>query len=128
VDFDEYQAFTRTTALFRSSTQSMAEEMVTEGDRERLSSLLNLLYTTTGLTGEAGEIANKVKKLIRDRSSAVSAEMADDLISELGDVLYYIAQMADLLGHSLEDVAQNNMDKLKDRVVKGTIGGSGDKR
>lgn len=128
MDFNAYQTFTRTTALFRSSIQLMAEELITEGDQERLSNLLNLLYTTTGLTGEAGEIANKVKKLIRDRGGKVSIEMSDDLISELGDVLYYIAQMADLLGHSLEDVAQNNMDKLKDRVVKGTIGGSGDKR
>ena len=128
MDFNTYQAFTRTTALFRVSTRSMAQEMSPERDPAQLAGLLNLLYTTTGLTGEAGEIANKVKKLIRDQQGEVSEELADDLLSELGDVLYYIAQMADLLGHSLDDVAQHNVDKLSERMSKGTISGSGDRR
>ena len=87
-----------------------------------------LYYTTLGLVGEAGEIANKVKKIMRDNNGKVSKQAKADIFDELGDVLWYCASLADELGVNLEDVAGNNLIKLADRLKRGKIKGSGDKR
>lgn len=84
----------------------------------------NLNYMVLGLTGEAGEIANKVKKIIRDDKDIHNA----DLISELGDVLWYIAGICNVRGISLECVARKNIEKLFDRKKRNVIKGSGDYR
>ena len=86
---------------------------------------MGVYYATLGLAGEAGEIANKVKKFIRDGHSV---EKEKELISELGDVLWYVAAVADVIGVSLEDVAKDNMYKLAERQRNGTLQGSGDNR
>lgn len=86
-------------------------------------------YLTLGLTGEAGEIANKVKKVIRDNGNKPMSKATKELISaELGDVLWYVAMLADELGTSLDDVADNNLWKLADRRARNKLGGSGDER
>ena len=86
-------------------------------------------YLTLGLTGEAGEIANKVKKFIRDGYSQEELPYKiNDLRDELGDVLWYVAAMAQVLDTTLEQVAKSNIHKLAERQVKGTLTGSGDKR
>ena len=87
-----------------------------------------LYYTALGLVGEAGEIANKVKKIMRDNSGKVTKQAKADIFDELGDVLWYCASLADELGVNLEDVAGNNLIKLADRLKRGKIKGSGDKR
>jgi NTP pyrophosphatase (non-canonical NTP hydrolase) len=87
-----------------------------------------LYYTTLGLVGEAGEIANKVKKIMRDNGGKVTKQAKADIFDELGDVLWYCASLADELGVNLEDVAGNNLIKLADRLKRGKIKGSGDKR
>ena len=84
-------------------------------------------YCTLGLVGEAGEIANKVKKVIRDNRPVDDAFKAD-MKAEIGDVLWYIARLADELGISLQEVADYNMEKLLSRLERGVIGGSGDNR
>lgn len=84
----------------------------------------NVPYMTLGLTGEAGEIANKAKKVIRD-GKALDRE---DMIKELGDCLWYVAGLASVLGIDLHDIAEINIAKLKDRQNRGVIGGSGDNR
>ena len=87
------------------------------------------VYTALGLAGEAGEIANKVKKFIRDGYSKEELPgKINDLRDELGDVLWYVASMAEVLETTLEQVAKSNIHKLAERQVKGTIKGSGDKR
>jgi len=86
---------------------------------------MGVYYATLGLAGEAGEIANKVKKFIRDGHSV---EKEKELISELGDVLWYVAAVADVIGVSLDDVAKDNMYKLAERQRNGTLQGSGDNR
>ena len=82
-----------------------------------------LVYPTLGLTGEAGEVAEKVKKMVRDGKLDT-----DGLKKELGDVLWYLAALASDLGVTLEEVAADNVAKLRSREERGVIGGSGDNR
>lgn len=89
-----------------------------------------LTYTAFGLSNEAGEVLGKLKKLIRDHDDFKTAlEVArPDLIAELGDVLWYLSALSSELGTSLEEVARSNNAKLLDRLARGKIKGSGDKR
>ena len=88
----------------------------------------NPIYPTLGLTGEAGEVADKVKKVIRDRQGVFDQETCEAIKLELGDVLWYVAQLASELGYDLEQVAEANLQKLSSRAARGRIGGSGDQR
>jgi len=86
------------------------------------------MHLVLGLVGEAGEIAEKVKKLVRDKNSDLAQLDRDDMAAELGDVLWYAAVLANFLGLSLNDIAQRNVDKLADRQRRAVLGGSGDNR
>ena len=86
------------------------------------------IYPTLGLTGEAGEVADKVKKVIRDRGGVFDADTREAIKLELGDVLWYVAQLASELGYDLNEVADANLQKLSSRAARGRIGGSGDQR
>ncbi len=88
----------------------------------------NPIYPTLGLTGEAGEVADKVKKVLRDQQGVFDLDTRQAIKLELGDVLWYVAQLASELGFDLEDVAQANLDKLASRASRGQISGSGDQR
>jgi NTP pyrophosphatase (non-canonical NTP hydrolase) len=85
-------------------------------------------YCVLGLVGEAGEIANGFKKAIRDENGIVTGEKAKALAAELGDVLWYAANLASELGYPLELIAKQNLQKLKSRQARGVIAGSGDNR
>ena len=87
-----------------------------------------ILYTALGLTSEAGEVAGKVKKAIRDNDGRFSMAVLDAIADEVGDVLWYVANLTRELGLDLETVAQNNVTKLASRKARGVIGGSGDTR
>jgi NTP pyrophosphatase (non-canonical NTP hydrolase) len=88
-----------------------------------------VVYPTLGLAGETGEVVEKIKKIFRDNKGGVADEASLLAIKkELGDVLWYMAQIATELNISLDDVATHNMEKLKARVERGTIHGSGDER
>lgn len=106
-EFNEYQQSTQLTAKYPKEQ--------------------GMNYCTLGLVGEAGEIANKVKKVIRD-NRPVDEAFKEDMKAEIGDVLWYVARLADELGISLEDVATYNINKLLSRLERGVIGGSGDNR
>ena len=107
-DLDMYQQVAKTTAIY---------------PREQA-----IIYPTLGLTGEAGEVANKVKKIIRDGSNKNDDRMVSEIKSEIGDCLWYIAVLADDIGCKLSDIANLNLIKLANRKEKGTIHGSGDNR
>lgn len=86
------------------------------------------MHLVLGLVGEAGEIAEKVKKLVRDQNSDLARLDRDDMAAELGDVLWYTAVLANFLDLSLDDIARRNVEKLADRSRRAVIGGSGDHR
>ena len=112
-EFDQYQIATSETAIYKDKTKSQQE---------------NLYYVTLGLVGEAGEIANKAKKVIRDHGGVVTPEYREALIGELGDVLWYAAQLASTLEITLSEVAKRNLEKLFSRKDRGTLAGDGDSR
>lgn len=87
-----------------------------------------IVYPTLGLTNEAGEVAGKVKKIFRDRQGVITDEDREALTLELGDVLWYVAELCTRLGIRLEDVAERNIAKLADRASRGVLTGDGDMR
>ena len=89
---------------------------------------LGLVYTSLKLNGEAGEVAEKVGKIMRDKESILTEDDKTLLVKELGDVLWYVSAAANELGFSLNEVARRNIAKLQDRQARGTLSGSGDLR
>ena len=88
----------------------------------------SLVYGALGLSGEAGEVAEKIKKWIRDSGSDITKLDKEAMAKELGDVLWYIARISDLLDLKMSDIARTNIDKLSSRERRGVISGSGDDR
>ena len=107
-DLDMYQKVALTTAIY---------------PREQA-----IIYPTLGLTGEAGEVANKVKKIIRDGSDSKDEKLVSEIKAEIGDCLWYIAVLADDFNIKLSDIASTNIEKLANRQKNNTIHGSGDDR
>jgi NTP pyrophosphatase (non-canonical NTP hydrolase) len=87
-----------------------------------------VIYPTLGLANEAGEVAGKIKKVFRDKDGQISVETRDALKAELGDVLWYVAQVATELDLTLDEIAEYNITKLYDRLERGKIKGDGDNR
>mgnify|MGYP003152859201 CR=1 FL=1 len=108
VDFNSYQRSASSTAIYPDQHK--------------------IIYPALGMAGEAGEVANKVKKLIRDGPENRPETWREDIASEIGDVLWYCAALASDLNLSLGMIAAQNLIKLDKRKDKGTLGGSGDTR
>jgi NTP pyrophosphatase (non-canonical NTP hydrolase) len=108
VELSEYQRLSRRTAEYPRETW--------------------LAYPALGLAGEAGEVAEHAKKAIRDDDGQVSEERRAAMSKELGDVLWYVAQLASELGLELDEIAQVNLAKLRSRQRRGMLSGSGDDR
>jgi len=85
-------------------------------------------HTVLGLNQEAGEVAGKFKKALRDDDNFITTSRRRDIGYELGDVLWYVADLAGEIGYTLEEIATMNLNKLKDRERRGVLGGSGDGR
>jgi len=109
MDFDTYQAKSRRTAKYPAIGHPV-------------------IYPTLGLANEAGEVAGKVKKIFRDKGGVIGEPEREALKGELGDVLWYIAQVCTELEISLDEVAEGNIEKLYSRLERGKIGGDGDDR
>jgi NTP pyrophosphatase (non-canonical NTP hydrolase) len=88
----------------------------------------SLLSCVLGLVGESGEVAEKFKKLIRDKSGVISDEDKAELLKELGDILWYVNAVAERMGSSLEEVAAKNIEKIMSRKARGVSRGNGDNR
>lgn len=109
--FNEYQQQAKTTNQYIQKAQSLEEAAI---------------VMALGLTGEAGEVAEKIKKMYRDGYSV--EDIQHEVAKELGDVLWYLSQLAALAGYDLQQIADNNLMKLRARARAGTINGSGDNR
>lgn len=107
--FEEYQKLSRKTAQYPKIGE-------------------NFVYPVLGLAGEAGEVAEKIKKLFRNENGDLSQEYKLEIAKELGDVLWYLSQISTELNLSLEEVAQLNLEKLLDREKRGVIKSEGDNR
>lgn len=110
MNFSEYQKKTIKTAIYPGR-----------------GTLIGLLYASLGL-GEAGEIQGKIKKILRDDNGTVSMEKRSQVSEELGDLLWYISQIANELELELETIAEDNLEKLRSRKERGVLQGSGDNR
>lgn len=88
----------------------------------------NFPYPALGLAGEAGEVADKLKKVIRDNDGILTDPVRDAVAKELGDVLWYVSVLAFELDYNLEEIAKNNLAKLASRQERGVLAGSGDNR
>lgn len=111
MDFDEYEKLASRTAVFDESQP-----------------LYRLYDLGLGLTGESGEVAEKLKKAIRDEGGTISPERREALKMEIGDVLWYLSQLSRALDFKFSEVADANIKKLADRAARGTIQSSGDIR
>lgn len=87
-----------------------------------------IIYPTLGLTGEAGEVSDKVKKVLRDNNFIFTEDKKTEIAKEVGDVLWYCATLSHDIGYTLEEIAQMNYDKLHSRQLRGKLHGSGDNR
>ena len=117
LSFDEYQNNTGKTAVYPGQSEP-----------------LGLLYAALGAGNEAGEVLGKVKKAIRDegygtsRTDDLTPDRKEQILDEVGDVLWYLARVCEEAGSTLSYCAEKNLAKLEDRMQRGVIAGSGDKR
>lgn len=109
-DFNDYQDFCTSTAVYPNKDTG------------------NFIYPILGLCGEVGEIADKLKKVIRDDNGVITSERREVVKDELGDVLWYLARLSSELGFRLSDIAIRNIDKLTSRKDRGVLHGDGGRR
>jgi NTP pyrophosphatase (non-canonical NTP hydrolase) len=109
MNFNEYQKLARETAIYSGAGKNFA-------------------YPALGLCGEAGEVAEKIKRVVRDGRDSVTPEEVKEISKELGDVLWYVANLAAELGLELDAIAGDNIEKLKSRRERGVLHGAGDNR
>ncbi len=109
MNFDEYQEKSKKTAKYPNAGK-------------------NWVYPMLGLCGETGEVAEKMKKVLRDCGGKIDEMKKEEIKKELGDVLWYISQIATELELSLDDIAVNNIKKLCIRMKRGKLKGNGDNR
>lgn len=107
--FKEYQKLSRETAIYPNRDK-------------------NFIYPALGLAGEAGEVAEIIKRIIRDEEGLFDERVKSELLKELGDVLWYLSQLATEFNISLDEIAAKNIEKLKDRKERGALHGKGNNR
>ena len=109
MDFKTYQEQSRKTAVYPDKGN-------------------NFIYPTLGLVGESGEVAEKIKKVIRDNESVIDENVKSAVMKELGDVLWYLSQLAHELGIPFSKIAELNVLKLRSRHLRNRVRGNGDTR
>lgn len=122
MNVNEYERRTRQTAIYPGAGDDGDKVFEIEGGT------LALMYTALGLAGEAGEITNKIKKVLRDDGMVLTEEKKMQLSGELGDLAWYFVRLCDELGLAPSTVLQENLEKLFDRKDRGVLGGEGDNR
>ena len=109
MDFKEYQKLSRETAIYPGAGK-------------------NFIYPALGLAGETGEVAEIIKRVLRDNNNLIDDRVKAELTKELGDVLWYLSQLATETGLSFDEIASKNIEKLQDRKNRGALHGKGNNR
>lgn len=122
--FENYQLSTEETAVYSESVW----KAVAARTQNQIVDYLALDYAISGLAGEVGELAGHLKKTMRDDFATITIDRRENMATELGDVLWYVARVAHELGYSLADIADNNLKKLASRKERDKLHGSGDDR
>lgn len=120
LDFNEYQKKAHETADY--------PEGKIVNTKEGVEHYISYIYPALGLSEEAGEVAGKYAKAVRDNAGVIDEERKKEIVKELGDVLWFVSELCTSLNVSLAEVAQKNLDKLASRKERGVIHGSGDNR
>lgn len=123
--FEEYQLGTTRTATYEEGVWGFLSSPLSLDSKAEY---LSMVYPCGKLCGEAGELNEQVMKALRDDNGILTVERRNAIRKELGDVLWYVAQIAQQLGLPLSEIAAENLEKLQDRQNRGVLGGSGDNR
>lgn len=118
MDFDEYQELAKTTDVFPKDPYNMSVYDITD----------LIEYRTLCLNGEVGELANIVKKIRRDHNNILNGDVRKEIIHEIGDILWHVAILCDIIDVSMSLVARENIEMLADRKKRDAIQGNGDYR
>ncbi len=110
MNFDEYEKLAARTATFDNAEKE------------------TLYYLALGIAGEAGEVVEKIKKIMRNDKGVITESKKEELVKEMGDVLWYLSQLSRFLGKPFSEVARINIEKLADRQKRGVIASEGDNR
>lgn len=124
VKLREYAEMVHGAAIYRDGVDALLDS----ASREDIAKMLRIFYAATGLAGEAGEVANKVKKILRDNAGVVDDEVRHKVLGELGGVAWYLNAAAEEFDLRIEDVLNYNYDQITDRQARDVIRGDGDDR
>lgn len=127
-DADAYQKMTAETELYTDASMQFLAEANEVFPHNHPITVLSMMYCAGKLNGEAGEVAEVVFKAFRGNGGHLSGEQKVALQKELGDCMWYIARLADLIGCPLSVIMEQNIDKLMDRKERGVVHGYGDNR
>ena len=120
----EYAEMVHGAAIYREGVDALVDS----ASKEDLAKMLKIFYATTGLAGEAGEVANKVKKILRDNGGIVDPEIRQRVLGELGGVAWYLTAVAEEFDLRIEDVLNFNYDQITSRQERDVLKGDGDDR
>lgn len=120
----EYKMNSNFANSYQKEAHKFADYVIPQIENDKI----DYVYPSLGLSEEAGEVASKYAKAVRDCNGQIDSERKEAIIKELGDVCWFVAELATLLNVSLADVMQGNLDKLESRRARGKIHGSGDER
>lgn len=122
MEFKEYQEKSASTAIYLNKIKEQYPDLDVN-----IMTILGISYASLGL-GESGEVQRKVKKIIRDSGGIITEDAKKEIGKELGDILWYVAALCRELNLSMDDIAQQNIDKLLSRKERGVLTGNGDNR
>jgi NTP pyrophosphatase (non-canonical NTP hydrolase) len=128
MEFKDYQEKALRTAVFTNDGNVVFESSSIEDSSLSYTTNMDFIYPLLGLVGETGEVAEKIKKIIRDKKGILTLEERLELKKELGDVLWYLAVLAATLKLDLNGIAEANLDKLASRKERDKLHGEGDNR
>jgi NTP pyrophosphatase (non-canonical NTP hydrolase) len=124
MNFNDYQKMAASTSIVRDRCRVLVRKL----SEDEMVDLLARCYAFMGLAGEAGELCNEMKKVIRDDHGTLTPDRAAKMVRELGDTQWYTADCASRIPIELQDVAVANIEHLRSRKKRGVLGGSGSDR